>query len=171
MQNHIELTQVPCLRKDLWVEILDYLDTMSYFKVIPQLNSFFYFLVKEYKNYRTTLNLKLDVDETNSYITFRGITSKDSNCLEIILNTKLLKKLELKLLDHNKNLIDVPILTFTDCFALMKNLSNLKVLKIDTTGKIFWKGLLSFLENLKKHLKFHLTGTYFLNFHTLRINT
>lgn len=50
------------LKKELWIEILDYLDSVSYFCVISQVNSFFNSLIKNCKNYRTSLKLRLDLD-------------------------------------------------------------------------------------------------------------
>lgn len=47
------------LSKIMWIEILDYLDTRSYFLIIPRINSFFYILVKNSKNYRTSLKYTL----------------------------------------------------------------------------------------------------------------
>lgn len=83
----------PYLKKELWIEILDYLDSGSYFCIISQVNSFFNSIVKNYKDYRTSLKICLKIEPDNKY--YCKLPSK--NGLECILNCRHLKKLELKL--------------------------------------------------------------------------
>ncbi|OMJ65495.1 hypothetical protein SteCoe_38111 [Stentor coeruleus] len=141
-----------CLRKDLWIEIIDFLDTKSYFLIIPRVNSFFYSIVKECKNYRTTLSLTLIVDNSLFYNTNRCTISNKYNCMEYILNSKSLQKLELKLrtwvipIEENE-----PSLTFSDHFILMKSLNILKILKIHVgmIPLIQFENLLTLFRNLE----------------------
>lgn len=87
-----------CLRKDLWIEILDYLDMRTYFLTIPQINSYFYHLIKESKCLKTTLDFNLELEKT-SY-------EKDKILIRYILENKNLKKLELKTIEkfiYNEN--------------------------------------------------------------------
>lgn len=157
------------LRRDLWKEIIDFLDTKSYFYIVPQLNSFFYSIVKECKNYKTTLSFLLKVDNTNYYIANKCQISKNTNCMEYILYCNSLQKLELKLENcHIPNEENVPRLAFADYFTPMKSLKILKVLKIHTKNLILMQveNLLTLFENLEVlKVNFHEdfpSGYYFI---------
>lgn len=145
------------LRKDIWIEILNYIGTFSYFYIIPQLNSYFYSIVKNCKNYRTYLNISLNLD-------FEII--KSHNCLEIfdnnakkmdyILKCQQLEKLKLNLQINKEKSADPSTYKLSlDQFLLpMISLKSLRVLKLQIDsflsiedGKIF--ALFEHLEVLK----------------------
>lgn len=160
-KSYLPSPKAICLRKDLWIEILDFLDTIPYFRVIPQINSFFYSLVKESENYRTNLSLHMKVDYKLSYNTTNCIISKDNKCLNLILKSKLLKKLDLKLKydDASLNKKKRPRLLLSDYFVSMKSLKTLKILKIHTRGMIFIENFLNLFDGLEV-----LKVNYWVNF-------
>lgn len=87
----------PCLTKNIWVEILDYIDTKSYLTIIPQLDSFFYTLINEFKSLRKTLDFKLNIEFSNTENENDYRITNDSKCIKYILNCSELNKLELNL--------------------------------------------------------------------------
>ncbi|OMJ83449.1 hypothetical protein SteCoe_15617 [Stentor coeruleus] len=146
-------TKATYLRKDLWIEIIDYLDTKSYFWIIPQVNSFFYFLVKDCKNYRTSLKFMLKVSYSNTNNTNHYKIVKNSKSIDYILNCQLLNKLELKLERYEmitKKALDSS-LSFAQYFIQMITLNTLKVLKIHVIRNfsIQVENLLVLMENLE----------------------
>lgn len=137
------------LSKIMWIEILDYLDTRSYFLIIPRINSFFYILVKNSKNYRTSLKytLKVDFAETSGYK-----ISKFSKGMNIFLNCENLNKLNIRLIKTNitrKEECEIN-LNFSKFFIPMVSLNRLKVLKIIFNEKFSFKvgDLLALIGNL-----------------------
>lgn len=131
-----------CLRKDLWIEILGYLDMRTYFLTIPQINSYFYHLIKESKCLKTTLDFNLELEKT-SY-------EKDKILIRYILENKNLKKLELKLLKNSS------ITKITKDLFSMSALKTLKILKLCSYSKrcLQIHKLLFKMDNLEE-LKIH----------------
>lgn len=145
----IKLPKSKFLRKDLWVEIIDYLDTKSYFLIIPQINSFFYFLVKDYKNYKTTLKLSLNAYFSKSDNDKNIKILKNHNSLECITECQRLKKLELNLINREmtSELNLQPNLSLEDLFVSISSLSTIKILGININRNIELQ-IFSFLELL-----------------------
>ncbi|OMJ93247.1 hypothetical protein SteCoe_3827 [Stentor coeruleus] len=131
--NSSESTFKPmCLRNDLWIEILDYLDTKSYFCIIPLLNSFFNLLIKGCKNYRTSLKVILKfISSTLGNNQYH--IEKNPKGMEYILQSRQLNKLELVI--RNFELYDDPNpeykSEFTHFFIPMISLRTLRTLKIN----------------------------------------
>lgn len=148
-----------CLRKDLWIEIIDFLDMKAYFGIIPLVNSFFYSLVKECRNYKTSLKIHLEIDYEPKVFD-RCTISKENKRMEYALNCQLLKKLELKLKQYviilfNKEEI---ILPFADYFIKMKSLKSIKILKVSSPQNFaqHLEKLLVIMENIEiLKIKFH----------------
>lgn len=126
------LTNPGNLRKDLWVSILDFLDTWSYFHIIPQISTFFYFIIKNSKNYRTSFKLPIIVKFSKPYNETYNIYIKNSKSMEYILNCQQLNKLEITLGKEEKNIKNTlkPISSFDKYFIPMLSLNTLKILKI-----------------------------------------
>lgn len=140
------------LRKELWMEILDYLDTWSFFCIIPKLNSFFHSLIKNCKNYRTSLTINLKYNPTKE---FNGFCSEISKCKEIdfILNCRELKKLELnfQLLEIKKIYAFQTEKSLAHLLSPMIALNSLKVLKLNIKPHhiIEAKNILALFKNLE----------------------
>ncbi|OMJ88530.1 hypothetical protein SteCoe_9476 [Stentor coeruleus] len=147
------------LRKELWIEIIDYLDTKTYFCIISQINSFFYSLVKNCKNYRTSLNICLLAGYSVIKNSFRFKIIKNSKGMDYILNCQQLNKLEIKLKyveNQNANAFQSR-LNFTSFLFPMIELKSIKILKL-RIGKLFFierqfyeeiESILNILENIE----------------------
>lgn len=117
---------------------MNFLDTKSYLLTIPQVNSFFYFLVKDSKNYRTSLKLRLDIyySKSTSYKNTIKII-KINNNLQCVTEYQQLEKLELNLVlsEMKCKLKFESILNLDIFFASIISLSTIKKLRINTNGK------------------------------------
>lgn len=125
------------LSKNIWKEILDYIDTRSYCYIVPQINSFFNNIVKECKNNRKFLKLYFRFDSVNC-------EKHDNTRIEHILNCTQLKKLELKLFDCNS------LSQFTKTLIQMPSIKTITQLKVSIRDKIEkLQNLLIQMENLQ----------------------
>lgn len=148
------IRRLTLLRKVLWIEIIDYLDTWAYFCIIPQLNSFFQSLVKNCMNYRTSLKISMKSRYAKFY---------KRNALYIINNTKdnfyILNCQKLNKLNLNFNFTDAQKNTYSQSssslynfFTSMISIKSIKILKL-YAGFDFIEELkisLSLFENIEK---------------------
>lgn len=141
------------LSKNLWNEILKFIDSKAFFTIFPQLNSYFYFLTKDYAIFRTSLQFILKtscqhINET-SYIAIQ----KNHKGMENILQCQHLEKLDLKIeWEFVKNYDNFDLKPCLDDFFIpMPALKTLKVLKIRKIIYIFEHvcKLIAYMENLE----------------------
>lgn len=144
----------PLLMKYLWMEIVDYLDIKSYFHIIPQVNSFFYFLIKDYKNHRTSLNFSLNVYclKHNYNKDKDSMKIKPNKHTEYITECRKLKKLylNLKLTEKRNKLKTIHNFSLSIFFVSLTSLSTIKILRITFIKNIVsdLQGFLKLLVNL-----------------------
>lgn len=139
--------------KNIWIEILDYLETKSCLLVISKVDKFFNSLVKNYENFRASLDFKLIIeysgsDDINDY---RIVNSK---CIDCILKSKLLSRLKLKFASCGMNMNNIfrSDLNFSQILLPMPTLKTLKILKINVFEN-FEEEVLKFInlfENLEE---------------------
>ena len=85
------------LKKELLLEILNFLDTKTVCKIIPSINTYFYLFIKTYKKYLTSFQLPIIVFRTK----LKNFENYNSNLLKLVSNTDQL--VNLQIYSHKKN--------------------------------------------------------------------
>lgn len=144
------------LRKDIWMEIIKFLDTKSFLTILPTINKFFYISVNDCKKHLYHLSINLKIEKNESTGGKEKIIHEKS--IDLMLKAVSIEKLNLKI--NNKE--SIPSLinrsTLPQLLKTMPWSNTLRILhfEIIELNNVILKDFLNSLQNLEKvSLKFH----------------
>jgi hypothetical protein len=174
--NEKVLSCFPIISTTLWNEILDFLDSPTFFRIVPYINKFLYSRVSEFFKYRTSISYQLSaaisnstVNDLNDLLNHRNqlplgsslnfsirklsIFPKTSSCETLIMpaSFSMAKTLEIPSFRQITVLKLANVYLNSQVFASL-SLLQLKVLKFDECNSLSATDLNEYLEISKHHL-------------------
>lgn len=121
------ITKYEVLRKDLWMNIFDFLDSRTFFCSISLVNKYFYSISCDFHKFRTTMSLQVTI------YTLPNTTNVEISKKPLVLvgNAFNLEKLRLKVKvkqSGNNSLLQTTPKTLTSLFIFIRTLKTIKIL-------------------------------------------